>query len=60
MQKIMVVVCVVIGWFFAEVFINLMIEREKKQPHQLSWKMSILIILIVLTIFGLLFYFQAA
>ena len=60
MQKIMLVVCVVIGWFFAEVFINLMIEREKKKPHQLSWKMSILIILIVLTIFGLLFYFQAA
>ena len=60
MQKIMVVVCVVIGCFFAKVFINLMIECEKKKPHQLSWKMSILIILIVLTIFGLLFYFQAA
>lgn len=58
-QQIIIVACVVFGVFFAEVLmpfiIEIIIEREKKKPHQLSWQMSLLIILFVLTAFGLIF-----
>ena len=54
MNKIMVVFCVVIGYFFAEVLIGLVIEREKEKPHYLSWQASLLIVLAILTLFVLL------
>lgn len=54
-QQIIIVACVVFGVFFAEVLMHFIIEREKKKPHQLSWQASLLIILFVLTAFGLIF-----
>ena len=59
-QQIIIVACVVFGVFFAEVLIpfiieRVIIEREKKKPHQLSWQASLLIILFVLTAFVLIF-----
>ncbi|MBO4577014.1 MAG: hypothetical protein J5680_07900 [Neisseriaceae bacterium] len=39
-----------IGWFFAEVLMGLIIEREKEKPHYLSWKASLLIVLMILTV----------
>lgn len=54
-QQIIVVACIVFATFLAEVLISFIIEREKKKPHQLSWQMSLLIILFVLTAFGLIF-----
>ena len=54
-QQIIIVACVVFGFFFAKVLMPFIIEREKKKPHQLSWQASLLIILFVLTAFGLIF-----